>query len=70
MVAFFIVAVVYIALWLALAMLLSVVTRRAATAAGRNRDLARLHPVRRIRSPDWWPSAPSAGRQSDKPRMC
>ena len=33
MVAFFLVAVVYIALWLALAMLLSVVTRRAATAA-------------------------------------
>ena len=33
MVAFFIVAVVYIALWLALTMLLSVVTRRAATAA-------------------------------------
>jgi len=31
--AFFVVAVVYVALWLALAMLLSVVTRRAATAA-------------------------------------
>jgi ABC-2 type transport system permease protein len=33
MVAFFVVAVVYIALWLALATVLSVVTRRAATAA-------------------------------------
>ena len=33
MVAFFVVAVVYIALWLALATMLSVVTRRAATAA-------------------------------------
>ena len=33
MLAFFVVAVVYIALWLALAVVLSVVTRRAATAA-------------------------------------
>jgi ABC-2 type transport system permease protein len=33
MIAFFVVAVVYIALWLALAMFLSVLTRRAATAA-------------------------------------
>lgn len=33
MIAFFVVAVVYIALWLALATVLSVVTRRAATAA-------------------------------------
>jgi ABC-2 type transport system permease protein len=33
MLAFFVVAVVYIALWLALAMVLSVLTRRAATAA-------------------------------------
>ncbi len=33
MLAFFVVAVVYIALWLALAIVLSVVTRRAATAA-------------------------------------
>jgi ABC-2 type transport system permease protein len=33
MMAFFVVAVVYIALWLALAMVLSVMTRRAATAA-------------------------------------
>jgi ABC-2 type transport system permease protein len=33
MIAFFVVAVVYIALWLALATLLSVMTRRAATAA-------------------------------------
>jgi ABC-2 type transport system permease protein len=49
MIAFFVVAVVYIALWLALAIALSVVTRRAATAAFRGDcDLVGLHDVRRI----------------------
>ena len=72
MLAFFVVAVVYIALWLALAMLLSVVDPpRRHRGVGRHRHLAGVHVVRRLdRRIGRRHRAPGAGRRPHHRGTC